>query len=84
MPPFLCTGSHMHAQYWCLCMQALIAQEASSLVYELMDPAAPQSVVAQQGAGASVATEVSPVVILGFNEASQARPPLLPCNVVHA
>ena len=65
-------------------MQALIAQEASSLVYELMDPAAPQSVVAQQAEGGSVATEVSPVVILGFNEASQARPPLLPCNVVHA
>jgi hypothetical protein len=52
-------------------MQALIAQEASSLVYELMDPSAPQSVVDQKADGSTVATAVSPVVILGFNEASQ-------------
>jgi hypothetical protein len=54
-----------------MCMQALIAQEASSLVYELMDPSAPQSVVDQKADGSTVATAVSPVVILGFNEASQ-------------
>lgn len=56
--------------------QARVEREAQSLNYELMDPAQPQAVIDQSGSAgsAALAATVSPVVILGFNEASQARP----------
>ena len=58
--------------------QAQLDAQVESLQYELMDPADPHSMEEQQRAHPHTLNEIAPVVILGFNEASQARPRHLP------
>jgi hypothetical protein len=60
-----------------LSMQARLEASVESLQYELYDPEDPHAMEAQRhgkGALPSLLNAQPPVVILGFNEASQARP----------
>jgi hypothetical protein len=50
-------------------MQARLAEEAQSLQYELLDPDDPSTIRRQPAA--ALQEDANPVVILGFNEASQ-------------
>jgi hypothetical protein len=57
-----------------LSLQARLEASVESLQYELYDPEDPHAMEAQQqGAWSSLLNAQPPVVILGFNEASQAR-----------
>jgi hypothetical protein len=54
------------------CVQANLEAAVESMQYELYDPEDPDDMARQQGSGHNLRSETPPVVILGFNEASQA------------
>lgn len=55
------------------CVQQELDARVQSLQYELMDPEDPDSIGQQTRGGGPALDRSPPVVILGFNEASQAR-----------